>query len=215
MKLVKKIGKFILYLLAIPAAYGLVAMLLTAITIDRTGSGEALTQIIFLHTNGVHLDIAIPIADIDSMLLTGLKHTEEENYLSFGWGDENFYLNTPTWGDLTFRNGFNALFLNSSTLIHVTRYKQKRARWIAIKVSEVELGRLNAYLLDSFSLDENGDKVLLEGQGYTSRDDFYKAKGSYSCLHTCNSWVNTGFKQSGLKACLWTPVDVGLMNKYR
>ncbi|REG87882.1 uncharacterized protein DUF2459 [Winogradskyella sediminis] len=57
-------------------------------------------------------------------------------------------------------------------------------------------------------------KIILENQGYSSIDDFYKAKGSYSCFKTCNSWVNSAFKESGLKSCLWTPFDFGLMNKY-
>ena len=67
----------------------------------------------------------------------------------------------------------------------------------------------------TFILNEKGEKILLKNKGYTSRDDFYKAKGSFSFYKTCNSWVNTGFKKSGLKACLWTPFDFGLMNKYR
>ncbi len=135
--------------------------------------------------------------------------------MSFGWGEENFYLNTPTWNDLTFGNGFRALFLKSSTLIHLTRYEQKRNDWIEIKVSEMELKDLNSYIFDSFKTNNDGSKIMLENKGYSINDDFYKAKGNYSCFKTCNSWVNSGFKQSGLKPCLWTPFDFSLMNKYK
>ena len=31
------------------------------------------------------------------------------------------------------------------------------------------------------------------------------AEGSYSCVKTCNSWVNLALKESDLKSCLWTP----------
>lgn len=125
-----------------------------------------------------------------------------------------FIFNTPTWGDLTFVNAFSAMFLKSSTLIHLTRYKQKNTDWIEIKVNELELEKMNSYLLNTFEVNENGNKIILEGKGYSSTDGFYKSKGSYSCFKTCNSWVNIGFKKSGLKSCLWTPFDFGLINKY-
>ena len=98
--------------------------------------------------------------------------------------------------------------------MHVTRYTSKRSDWTEIKISQSELDSLTSYLQNTFKTDENGAKIILENQGYSSTDDFYKANGSYSCLKTCNSWVNTGFKQSGLKSCLWTPFDFGLISKY-
>ena len=214
MKIAKKILKWILYFLLIPITYIIVALILTAITVDRKENNGILDKSIYLNTNGVHLDIIIPIEDIDSLVLTGMKFKGIENYVSFGWGDENFYINTPTWGDLTFSNAFNAMFLKSSTLMHVTRYKKYSKNWIEIKVNEAELKKLNYYLLKTFQVNEKGMKIILENKGYTSNDDFYKSKGSYSCFNTCNSWINNAFKESGLKACLWTPFDFGLMNKY-
>lgn len=214
MKIVKKILKWILYFSLIPVTYIVVSLILTAITIDRTPANKISDKSIYLSTNGVHLHIVIPKKDLDSLLLSGIKHKATENYLSFGWGDENFYLNTPTWGDLTFINAFRAVFLKSTTLIHITRYKQKQSDWIEIKVNEHEFKKLNTYLQNTFETDKNGMKIILENKGYSSIDDFYKSKGSYSCFKTCNSWVNTGFKESGLKSCLWTPFDFGLLNKY-
>ena len=214
MKVAKRILKWIFYVFLIPVTYFIVSLFLSWITIDRTETHENFQKSIYLSTNGVHLDIIIPMKAIDNSLLSGLKHMEDDNYLSFGWGDENFYINTPTWGDLTFSNAFKAMFLNSTTLVHVTRYQEKRSNWIEINVSASELRKLNGYLLGTFKTDKDGLKIILENQGYTQIDDFYKAKGSYSCFKTCNSWVNSAFKESGLKSCLWTPFDFGLLNKY-
>ena len=214
MRIGKKIIKWILYFLLIPTTYVIISLILTSITVDRKSNSENSEKLIYLNTNGVHLDIVIPIENIDILVLSGIEYNRNEKYLSFGWGDENFYINTPTWGDLTFSNAFRAIFLESSTLMHVTRYKQKRSDWIEIKVTESELRKLNNYLLSTFEVNESGMKMILKNKGYSSIDDFYKAKGSYSCLKTCNSWVNIGFKESGLKSCLWTPFDFGLMNKY-
>lgn len=214
MKIGKKIFKWILYFLLIPIIYIIVSLILSSITVDRKLNDANSEKLIYLNTNGVHLDIVIPIENIDSVVLSGIKYNRNEKYLSFGWGDENFYINTPTWGDLTFGNAFKAMFLKSTTLMHVTRYKRKSLDWIEIKVNEFELQKLNSYLLNTFEVNQNGMKIILENKGYSSIDDFYKSKGSYSCFKTCNSWVNNGFKESGLKSCLWTPFDFGLMNKY-
>jgi len=215
MKIGKKIFKWILYLLLIPTIYIVISLLLSSITVNIKENNDNSKKLIYLSTNGAHLDIVIPIENIDNLVLTGIKYNRNERFLSFGWGDENFYINTPIWEDLTFSIAFKALFLKSSTLIHVTRYKQKRSDWLEIKVNESELQKLNRYLLNTFEINENGMKIILKNKGYSSIDDFYKSKGSYSCFKTCNTWVNIGFKESGLKACLWTPFDFGLMNKYK
>ncbi len=214
MKVLKKITKWFLYFLMIPVSYIIVSLILSSITIDRKVTHEASNHAIYLSTNGIHLDIVIPTKDLDSMFLSGIRRNPTDTYLSFGWGDKDFYIHTRNWGDLTFRTAFKALFLKSATLIHITRHQTKSPDWKEIKITENELRKLSNYLLNTFKTDKKGMKIILHNKGYTYYDDFYKSKGSYSCFKTCNTWVNTGFKESGLKACLWTPFDFGLMNKY-
>lgn len=214
MRTIKTILKWICYVLIIPLVYLVVSLILSWITVDGNVDSTPPDKTVFLSTNGVHLNIVLPMANIDSSLLSGIKHSETDQFLSFGWGDEEFYLNTPTWGDLTFITAFRAALLKSSTLMHVTRHRQERSDWVEIEVSDSELEKLNTYLVNGFHTDENGAKIRLENQGYSATDDFYKARGTYTLFKTCNTWVNTAFKNSGLKACLWTPFDFGLMNKY-
>ncbi len=209
-----KIVKWSLYFLAIPIVYLVVSLFFSSITIDKEDDESICDKTIFLSSNGVHLDIVFHKGDIDPYALKGIVSLETEQYISFGWGDENFYINTPTWDDLTFGNAIQALFLKSTTLMHVTRYEHRQSDWIEIKTSTKEFQLLYDYILDTFEEDQNGNKMILEDKGYSEKDDFYKAKGSYSCLNTCNSWVNFGFKKSGLKSCYWTPFDFGLMKKY-
>lgn len=106
------------------------------------------------------------------------------------------------------------MFLQSSTLIHLTRHKSQGADWTSVNIDDEGLKKLNNFIFNTFKADKSGNKVLLAGKGYFSNDDFYKAHGSYSCLNTCNTWVNNAFKASQLKACLWTPFDFGLIYKY-
>ncbi len=215
MKVIEKIVKWILYLLAIPIAYVIIAFILTEITVDRTEVNTVNNVIIYLNTNGVHLNVVLPKNAIDINLLKDLEFEDSEKYISFGWGDENFYINTPTWGDLTFKNAFTAMFLESMTLIHLTRYKNKKYDWVEVKINKSELDKLNKYILNSFKKDKSGNKIILQGVKYSTNDNFYKANGSYSCFNNCNTWVNSAFKESGLKSCYWTPFDFGLINKYK
>lgn len=198
----------------IPIIYIVISFVFLSITVPRKIENQVLNKSIFLNTNGVHLDIILSKGDTDSLFLKGIKHEKYDNYLSFGWGDENFYIKTPTWVDLTFSNAFKALFLQSSTLMHVTRYKSKCPNWIEIRVSELEFHKLQSYIQNTFKVDNTGNKIILKNQSYSLNDNFYKAKYTYSCFTTCNSWVNLGFKESGLKSCLWTPFDFGLINLY-
>lgn len=214
MRFLKKTLKLIFGVLLIPIGYLLVSLLLTSITVNKNQQNFNLDKTIFLNTNGIHLDIIIPVSEIDEELIRGLK-IKDEKYLSFGWGDENFYLNTPTWNDLTFKNAFNAMFLNSNTLIHLTKYSKKTSEWTIVNLNEKQLSKLNNYILNTFKLDDNGNKIILENKGYTFNDDFYKAKGSYSIIKTCNSWANSALKTSDLKSCYWTPFDFGIINKYK
>ena len=215
MQIIKKILKWFLYVLVLPFLYLIISLLLTEITIDRVDNSSTSDKVIYLHTNGVHLDIILPTNDIDYELLKGFNISENEKYLSFGWGDENFYINTPTWNDLTFKNAFRAMCMKSSTLMHVTRFEKAQNDWVKIEINENELMKLNMYISNTFKKDEKGNIIILKNKGYSRIDDFYKAKGSYSCFKTCNSWVNSGFIESGLKSCYWTPFDFGLINKYK
>ena len=154
------------------------------------------------------------VSSLSDELKSGLVLDQKAQFVSFGWGDENFYLNTPTWSDLTVSNACKAMFWESSTLMHVTWFTSRSEKWREVKVSKQQLNRIVTYLQKSFQLDKSSKKQYLLGAGYSNTDSFYKANGSYSCLKTCNTWVNDGFAQADLKACLWTPFDFGLLKKY-
>ena len=213
-KLIKKLFKLIGFIITIPVLYVLIALLLGAIGTNKLIEKDKAKHIIYLNTNGVHLDIVLPKNTINTKLLDGLVHKSSDKYFAFGWGEENFYLNTPTWDDLKLKTAIKALFHENSTLIHTTRYPYKQSDWVAIYINEEQLKKLNEYIVNSFQL-KNTHKIHLKDKGYFYNDDFYKAVGSYSCFRTCNTWVNKGLQQSGIKSCYWTPFDFQLLNKHK
>lgn len=206
--------KTLALLIAIPLLYVLISILLTLIPVAEEKSAVTKEHSIYLTTNGVHADLVLPKNLIDSEILEGQVTRPSDAYFAFGWGEENFYLNTPTWADLKFSVAFRAAFLESKTLIHVTRYRNMQSNWITIKVTDEQLEKLNAYVLKTLDTD-SGQIELVEGPTYTpDRDNFYRARGNYMFYKTCNSWLNTGLKESGMKGSLWTPFDFGVSRWY-
>ncbi|MEL6254634.1 MAG: DUF2459 domain-containing protein [Bacteroidota bacterium] len=209
----KRLLKGILILISMPLIYFLMAFICSNIEVGEKSESE--DAYVYLNTNGVHLDIILPKGYLSPALEQGLKTTSTTTYYSFGWGDKEFYLNTAEWKDLKFSTAFSAMFLNSPTLMHVSRYRYSYGDWVKISLSKEQIEKLNSYILETFALNETGEKILLAGKGYSWNDDFYEAKGNYNCFNTCNSWVNGVLKKTGTKACIWTPFDFRLMEIYQ
>ena len=214
----KKLKRLLLVLLIFPifiVLYLLIALILSNIPVNTNQLTKNKTHKIYLSTNGVHLDIVVNKNDIDNIMLNRMALVDDYQYYAFGWGEENFYLNTPTWDDLTISTAFKAMFLKSSTIIHLTRYHNNQADWVSIKITDEKLRALTKYINESFVLNKQESFIFVNSTWYSQRDKFYKAKGSYSLFFTCNSWANDAFKQSGIKACVWTAFDFGLLNRHK
>ena len=82
-------------------------------------------------------------------------------------------------------------------------------------VTNKQLETISNYVRQSFADKINGQYQWIKTDAvYGKRDAFYEAKGNYSLFTTCNTWTNTGLKEAKLPACLWTPLDKGLMAVY-
>ncbi|AXT52890.1 DUF2459 domain-containing protein [Aquimarina sp. BL5] len=215
MQLVKKILKCLGVVLLIPITYLIVALVCSYIPVTPKTNSEEQSKSIYLATNGIHLEIIIPKTEIGSLLHNGLRDSEQTQFLSFGWGDKTYYTKTAKSMDFNNLNRFQAALLNSPSLIHVTRYTRAQCHWIEIKITATQLIKLQTYIKESFKTNTKNTKAIVPEISYGSMDNFYKANGSYNCLNTCNTWVNTGFKQSDLKSCLWTPFDFGLLKIHK
>ncbi len=222
-KLFKYSGYAILGFIVFVLVYLGLAWLLERITIDKeTGQPEEMA--IYIRTNGVHTDLVLPIKSpqIDwsreiSFANTHLKDTVAMRYLSMGWGDKGFYLETPTWADLKISIAFKAAFGLGATAMHATFYEDvpdnKSCRKIMISV--VQYARLVEYISNSFQKDAAGHVIpIVTSANYGQADAFYEATRRYSLFNTCNTWANNSLKSCGQKACLWTPFDTGIFLKY-
>ncbi len=212
--ILKKIGKGILILISLPILYFLFSILLSAFTVNKNHQTPNDEYSIYISTNGVHLDISIPTEYLEENFKNQLNITPSTQFISFGWGDKDFYLNTPEWKDLKAQTAIQAIFLKSETLMHVYKLNALSENATPIPLNEKKLQKLFFYISSSFQKNSEENMIHLENKSYGNNDDFYKAIGSYSLFKTCNTWVNSALKESDLKACFWTPFDFTLLNKY-
>jgi len=201
--------------LACVLGYSLIAFLLSLWSNSPPDLDCFSTQSIYVSTNGVHLDLIVPAEWIQGTQWAGVKLPNEVNFVSFGWGDQGFYLETPTWNDLRFSVAAKALFWRSKTAMHLTYYHGRGSDWEQVPLCLEQMEALLVYIRQSFEDTPTGLPMLLPGKGYGSRDDFYEGKGSYSILRTCNNWANQGLKKAGVKTAIWSPLDKGVLYQIR
>ena len=179
---------------------------------------------IYVQSNGVHTDIIVPVHhplyNWSAFLNTShcLVPQDNASYISFGWGDKGFYLDTPTWSDLTFSTAYKAAFGLSTSAMHVTWFEQSPTVSESVKkivVTEQEYRQLCAYIRESFQTYNNQPLHIHTTAHYGNNDAFYDAHRTYSFVFTCNTWANSALKKSGQKAALWTPFDKGIFYHYR
>jgi uncharacterized protein (TIGR02117 family) len=166
---------------------------------------------IFITTNGIHLDIVIPVAELEPEFVKNIDIYKDTKYVSFGWGDKDFYINTPQWSDLKFRIAFKSLFLKSESAMHVTYYPVFYNDWRSVDLCPQQLDILKSYIKNSFKTDNDGNLKKLSFPGYSYNDSFFEAHGSFTLFRTCNVWVNNGLKKTGIKTSLWSPFDFGVL----
>ncbi len=179
---------------------------------------------IFLISNGVHSDLALPVRNEIKDWSSEIKFNHSKGndssykYLAFGWGDKGFYLETPTWADLKFHTAFNAVFGLSSSAVHTTFiYDLSEGQdCVNLNLNREQYQRLVSFIESKFEFDEKRHvQQIITNANYGLSDAFYEAKGRYNLFYTCNTWINSGLKVCGQKACLWTPFVQGIFWHYR
>lgn len=167
---------------------------------------------VHLTSNAVHADIIVPITtsvidwrtEFPGETLSG--STESATHVAFGWGDQGFFIETPTWNDLKLSTAANALLVPSDSCLRVvfTRAEFYLTNSCSIKISENQYKRLVEFIELTFETDARGQRVQIPDEAYSYNDAFFRAKGNYHALNTCNSWVGRALKKTGVRVPLLT-----------
>lgn len=201
----------IMGILALLVIYLLISVVLSLLSTRPQAVDCTDRKTIYITSNGIHLNFVFPKSLLETELTEHLNIPSSATYIAFGWGDRGFYLNTPTWKQLKFGVAMRALLLKSETAMHVTPYYRPSDAWKKLPLCTEQLETLKTYISASFDRDEQNRIMEIAGAGYTSQDKFYEATGSYTCLKTCNNWVNIGLKRARVRTAVWSPFDFGVL----
>ena len=168
-------------------------------------------------SDGFHVDIVLPMtaAGIDwtRWCPTDAFGGAPAPAIAFGWGDQDFYLETRSYADVRPLTALRALLFSTHTLLHVT-YVDNPSRIgdaYHITITPEVYRRLASYIAATFRRDGAGDRAeRLPVRGYGARDAFYRAAGTYSPFETCNEWLGAGLRQAGIRTGWWTPFAFGI-----
>ena len=226
MKRVLKISIWsIVSLILFIGVYFLIALLLGNIQNSRYNFKKTKKYQVLILSNGVHTDLVLPVRnDLVNWKyyfpISNTKTKQDHNgWIAFGWGDKGFYLNTPTWGDLTFSTAVKAVTGLSSTALHVTyrdSIKIDSSNCISLKLTKNEFKSLRNFIFESFQKTNNKKAIYIPTDAvYGDNDAFYEANGTYHLFNTCNTWTNDGLKKCNQKSCVWTPFESDIFNLYK
>jgi len=178
---------------------------------------------IYIKTNGMHTDIVVPVCnqlmDWSSKLpyQNNISQDTVYKYLGLGWGDQGFFLDMPTWDDITFSLAFHAAFWLNSTAIHATYYKEmiEDETCLRIEISYEQYARLIEFIIKRFKTDSDSYFINIPTNAqYGDTDAFYEARGRYNLFYSCNTWTNSALASCGQRHCLWTIFDKGIFLVY-
>ena len=214
MRLVWRWVRTILLTLAtVIAGYALAAVVGSAVPVN-SGWKQAATGVrIYVIDNGVHTDLVLPVVaegvDWRDLVKPGdLADPAQaaQSHLAFGWGNRDFYLNTPSWAQVNVGRLVGALAGTGRTVLHVSHIAAPGAgpQMRSVLLTPDEYRRLAAYVRGTF-----GEGPSVHGSGAT--DAFYDARGGYSALSTCNQWTGGALRVAGVKMGAWTPFTFGVM----
>jgi uncharacterized protein (TIGR02117 family) len=160
---------------------------------------------IYLIAAGWHTEIALAADALHDPLRSVTPHFPGARYLSFGWGERNYYMaRAPTVGD-----AMSALFPGPAVLLvtplfHPPRDSRANAQVFELSLSAAGLDRLSNYLWAAF--EKSGDGSLRRlAAGPEPGSAFYDATGTYSASYTCNTWTAEGLRVGGVPV---TPAGV-------
>jgi uncharacterized protein (TIGR02117 family) len=221
MNALKLLGYTLLAFIIFAIIYASLAMGLAHVPVNRNYQAPPIstrTIDIYVRSNGVHTDIIVPARSSTIDWYTwipaqslGKHHTLP--YMSFGWGDRGFYLETPEWKDLKASTAILAMTGLSRTAMHVEALPQpkvgKYVRHLRISIDQYKT--MIADIQKSFTYKENHGVQLIPQAHYNDRDAFFEGEGSYSLFMTCNQWTRNILSNAGIKTAAFTLMDDGVM----
>ncbi|MFB2934147.1 DUF2459 domain-containing protein [Aerosakkonemataceae cyanobacterium BLCC-F154] len=169
--------------------------------------------------DGMHTNIVLPVSNeiVDwrefiNISDIGKDTSANYKYLTFGWGDRDFYIQTPTLAELNLVTAIKALFLPTPSTILVQGFAEiPRNREVkCVKVTRKDYLELTQFIQNTFQLNPQNQPIRI-ANGHLSSSGFYAANGNYSILKTCNDWTAEALRKASVDTPLWAGLSSAVM----
>jgi uncharacterized protein (TIGR02117 family) len=177
---------------------------------------------IFVRSNEIHTDLVLPVICYEPAVDWHARFPPEQfpadvrqhRYVAVGWGNRQFYVETPRWSDLKVTSAIAALFWPSETVLHV-EYLYDAAEgenFREVLITRQQYRQLVEFVESSIaSVDEQGSAKPATTVTFGSTDRFYGATGRYHAFNTCNQWTGRGLARAGAPVGIWTPLKAHVL----
>jgi hypothetical protein len=157
---------------------------------------------LFVIKDNIHSDLVF-----ESKYWQGLFNTDKK-YVIIGWGDRKIFLETSSWDKLKFFDFIKAFFGLNKTVVRVEYVDElpKNKKIKKYKINKSKLSVLKNYVLGSI----DNFKKIKKIKTYYQKGDFYSSSLKYSCIYTCNNWINIGLRKINLSNKIWCPISFWL-----
>lgn len=146
-----------------------------------------------VHHGTLHTGLAVKRSDIPPGHWPASRDYASDSYIEVGWGDDDGYRKPLTTGiALKALTGSKRTVLLADGFSQSLRQKYTDPKFtvLAVDLSRTGVSRLCDYIQQTYALDDRGNPIRL-GSGW------YRARGTYSAFHTCNTWVAAGLRKAG------------------
>lgn len=116
-----------------------------------------------------------------------------------GWGARDFYTSTGSYSDMRPGPVWRAMTGDASVLRVEVLGPIDPTGLTRVPLSERQFTRL----LGAIAATRTGAR--LADAGFTATDGFFEARGRFSILRTCNTWIGEMLRAAGLRFGRWTP----------
>ncbi|MEZ5670442.1 MAG: TIGR02117 family protein [Alphaproteobacteria bacterium] len=176
-----------------------------------------------LSNNGIHANLHLPVNanGTDWTQLFPPKDFPAVPWqpatVAFGWGSREFYLNVPTWDDLTLGVALTALSGTGGTALHVSYWAPwpEGEDYVEVRISPEAYDVLVDHVMAAIRPGPDGRPQRIAGYSYLGNDGFYESHGAYSMFVTCNEWVRRGLAAAGIRTGVWSPFPDPLLAHLR
>ena len=176
---------------------------------------------VYLVADAMHVDLVLPVENsafnwrsVVKLETIGREKRNDYQYLKFGWGDRDFYMNTPSLDKIQVSRLIRTLFVpGNPTAIHINGYQvvpiEVGHQTKCVGLTQTQYLNLVNYVKRSFR-DGKTDRIQ---DGFVAAAGFYEATGFYSIAYTCNNWVAGALNAADVTTPLWPGLSGPVMGK--